>query len=469
MIVFRNDKLIILDHGKFLKQPPIPGLFHQPKPHFKLKNSCCRHVVSEVFQSISYPSDPWFFKGDVPSHKNCQLSRGCIDPGAAVPYPSQLEKLGKDVITLKETGIYNRFTSNNSGKTLKLKAGDATYIIPPYSSFLLSDIYHFDMIPKLCSRFPRIVLDPPWLNKSVKRGARYQMLSTQMRNNREGYHDRRYEKVGYMFDKLPIPSLLSPGGVVAVWVTNKPSYIEHVLNSLFPRWGLELVRVCFWLKVTTSGEPIVPFHSPHKKPYEMLFFGQQTLDETKEGTFDEKQLNHLVSFPLYLLKQATESLVSSPSQENEQCNTISPNTQEVLCTTTVSPDTHASDGNTISPDTPTFTTESSSRKCPATDETVCHTPHSDPYTDLKRVIVSVPCVQHSRKPPLTNVFNELFPVRSGENGAGQGGIAGTEGLEVFARNLTPGWTSWGNEVLQFQDVRYFTAGEGGEDSRVDAC
>jgi len=23
-------------------------------------------------------------------------------------------------------------------------------------------------------------------------------------------------------------------------------------------------------------------------------------------------------------------------------------------------------------------------------------------------------------------------------------------LELFARNLTPGWTSWGNEVLNFQ-------------------
>eukprot|EP00116_Pleurobrachia_bachei_P007033 sb/3467295/ len=302
------------------------------------------------------------------------------------------------------------------------------------------------------------------------------MLSTQMRNNREVYHDRRYEKVGYMFDKLPIPSLLSPGGVVAVWVTNKHSYIEHVVNSLFPRWSLELVRVCFWLKVTTSGEPIVPFHSPHKKPYEMLFFGQQIEDETKEETFDEKQLNDLVSFPLYLLEQATESVDSSPSQVTEQCNTISPDTQEVQCTTKVSPDTHTSESNTISPDAPNSTSESSSRKCPATDETVHHTPDSDPYTHLKRVIVSVPCVQHSRKPPLTNVFNELFPVRSGseqdhvtDHGLAGDHVAGTEGLEVFARNLTPGWTSWGNEVLQFQDVRYFTTDGEGDDSRVDAC
>lgn len=29
-------------------------------------------------------------------------------------------------------------------------------------------------------------------------------------------------------------------------------------------------------------------------------------------------------------------------------------------------------------------------------------------------------------------------------------------LELFARSLQPGWTSWGNEVLKFQHVSYFT-------------
>lgn len=29
-------------------------------------------------------------------------------------------------------------------------------------------------------------------------------------------------------------------------------------------------------------------------------------------------------------------------------------------------------------------------------------------------------------------------------------------LELFARNLQPGWTSWGNEVLKFQHTSFFT-------------
>jgi N6-adenosine-specific RNA methylase IME4 len=30
-------------------------------------------------------------------------------------------------------------------------------------------------------------------------------------------------------------------------------------------------------------------------------------------------------------------------------------------------------------------------------------------------------------------------------------------LELFARSLTPGWTSWGNEPLKFQSTRYFNS------------
>ncbi|NXG68723.1 METL4 protein, partial [Baryphthengus martii] len=60
-----------------------------------------------------------------------------------------------------------------------------------------------------------------------------------------------------------------------------------------------------------------------------------------------------------------------------------------------------------------------------------------------QLIVSVPCVLHSHKPPLAAVLAEFVK-------------PDTECLELFARNLQPGWTSWGNEVLKFQHVDYFT-------------
>nr|XP_003219728.1 PREDICTED: methyltransferase-like protein 4 isoform X1 [Anolis carolinensis]XP_008106867.1 PREDICTED: methyltransferase-like protein 4 isoform X1 [Anolis carolinensis]XP_008106868.1 PREDICTED: methyltransferase-like protein 4 isoform X1 [Anolis carolinensis] len=62
----------------------------------------------------------------------------------------------------------------------------------------------------------------------------------------------------------------------------------------------------------------------------------------------------------------------------------------------------------------------------------------------QKLIVSVPCTLHSHKPPLADVLKEYAKPE-------------VNCLELFARNLQPGWTSWGNEVLKFQHMDYFTA------------
>lgn len=59
----------------------------------------------------------------------------------------------------------------------------------------------------------------------------------------------------------------------------------------------------------------------------------------------------------------------------------------------------------------------------------------------RRVIVSVPDL-HSRKPNLRSVFEDVLPL-------------GYRGLEIFARNLTAGWWSWGDEVLKFQQPEHW--------------
>lgn len=58
-----------------------------------------------------------------------------------------------------------------------------------------------------------------------------------------------------------------------------------------------------------------------------------------------------------------------------------------------------------------------------------------------RVLVSVPDL-HSRKPNLRGLFEDVF-------------TPGFMGLEVFARNLTAGWWSWGDEVLKFQQSEHW--------------
>jgi N6-adenosine-specific RNA methylase IME4 len=54
----------------------------------------------------------------------------------------------------------------------------------------------------------------------------------------------------------------------------------------------------------------------------------------------------------------------------------------------------------------------------------------------RKVIITVPDV-HSRKPNLRGMFAEVFGSQY-------------PALEVFARNLTAGWWSWGDEALRFQ-------------------
>ncbi|RDW69838.1 hypothetical protein BP6252_08858 [Coleophoma cylindrospora] len=67
-----------------------------------------------------------------------------------------------------------------------------------------------------------------------------------------------------------------------------------------------------------------------------------------------------------------------------------------------------------------------------------------PVSDVTRkVVVGVPDL-HSRKPNLKALCAELLPSQY-------------EALEIFARNLTSGWWSWGNEVLKFQTEEHWAS------------
>lgn len=63
-------------------------------------------------------------------------------------------------------------------------------------------------------------------------------------------------------------------------------------------------------------------------------------------------------------------------------------------------------------------------------------------TTRRRVIAAVPDV-HSRKPSLKVLLEELLP-------------RNYNALELFARNLTAGWWSWGDEVLKYQHEGQWT-------------
>ena len=49
--------------------------------------------------------------------------------------------------------------------------------------------------------------------------------------------------------QLPIPELIAPGGLVAVWVTNKRQLVQWTIQELLPKWGLEYIGEWLWIKV----------------------------------------------------------------------------------------------------------------------------------------------------------------------------------------------------------------------------
>ncbi|XP_033915042.1 N(6)-adenine-specific methyltransferase METTL4 isoform X1 [Acipenser ruthenus] len=83
-------------------------------------------------------------------------------------------------------------------------------------------------------------------------------------------------------------------------------------------------------------------------------------------------------------------------------------------------------------------------KSPSTPEVKTNT-----FPDCK-LIISVPSTLHSQKPSLADVLKEFVDPEA-------------KCLELFARNLQPGWTSWGNEVLKFQHLSYFNIEETWQD------
>ncbi|PWW76507.1 MT-A70-domain-containing protein [Tuber magnatum] len=150
------------------------------------------------------------------------------------------------------------------------------FYIPPNSSFLLSDfqtsIPAFTAISTHLRKFHLVLLDPPWPNKSAARNRTYTTLN-------------RFDI--QKLQCIPLSQTLTPpdhasgirGGLVGIWITNKPKFRSFVLENLFPEWGVEFVSEWVWVKITSSGEPIFDLESRVRKSYEVLMFGRARIVE----------------------------------------------------------------------------------------------------------------------------------------------------------------------------------------------
>ncbi|XP_069324311.1 N(6)-adenine-specific methyltransferase METTL4 isoform X1 [Eulemur rufifrons] len=272
----------------------------------------------------------------------CNLSELC-EMAKHLPSENEMElqtlQLMKDDTSVTEQDLFSRVVENNSSFTKTITLMGQKYLLPPKSSFLLSDISCMQPLLNCRKTFDVIVIDPPWQNKSVKRSNRYSYLSP------------------LQIKQIPIPKLAAPNCLIVTWVTNRQKHLRFVKEELYPSWSVEIVAEWHWVKITNSGEFVFPLDSPHKKPYEGLILGR-----VQEKT----------ALPL---RNADIKVLPIPDH---------------------------------------------------------------------KLIVSVPCILHSHKPPLAEVLKDYIKPDG-------------ECLELFARNLQPGWTSWGNEVLKFQHVDYFVA------------
>ncbi|KAM6219277.1 N(6)-adenine-specific methyltransferase METTL4 [Rhynchocyon petersi] len=315
-------RMLILDGSSQLIQGGLKSGFLCPLS--ENRNNCREH--------ITLPLD------------TCNLSELCeMAKDWSVLYEKELQTLqlmGAD-ISVAQQDLFSRIVENNSSFTKIITFMGQKYLLPPKSSFLLSDISCMQPLLNYRKKYDVIVIDPPWQNKSVKRSNRYSYLSP------------------VQIKQIPVPELAASDCLVITWVTNRQKHLRFVKEELYPFWSVEVVAEWHWVKITCSGEFVFPLDSLHKKPYEVLILGRI---------------------------------------QGKTALSLRNTNEEVL-----------------------------------------------PIPDHK-LIVSVPCILHSHKPPLAEVLKDYIKPDG-------------EYLELFARNLQPGWTSWGNEVLKFQHVDYFIAVE----------
>ncbi|KAG0711008.1 Methyltransferase-like protein 4 [Chionoecetes opilio] len=150
--------------------------------------------------------------------------------------------------------------------------GGAKYVLPPQVRFICDDVANI-LDHTSDEQYDFIVMDPPWLNKHVKR-------KKSVHGSQQGYNMMSVEDIL----KIPIDNLLKDGGLLAVWSTNSPSQIQEFLQGLHA-WDVEHIATWYWLKVTKGGEVITPLQGRcHTKlPYERIFIARKCRTKVCHG------------------------------------------------------------------------------------------------------------------------------------------------------------------------------------------
>ncbi|XP_059342555.1 N(6)-adenine-specific methyltransferase METTL4 isoform X3 [Ammospiza nelsoni] len=229
-------------------------------------------------------------KSNVPQHIVCGLAELCE---MAKQFPAVNESDHQAVCVLEEEtssaeqDLLSCIVENSSNCAKRIVLMGQKYLVPPRSSFLLSDISCLQPLLNYKKKYDVIVIDPPWENKSVKRSNRYSSLSS------------------WQIKQIPVPALAAPNCLVVTWVTNRQKHLRFVKDELYPHWSVKTLAEWHWVKITTAGEFVLPLDSLHKKPYEVLILGrvQGNVKEAlrkSEGVLPIPEHQLIVSIPCSL-------------------------------------------------------------------------------------------------------------------------------------------------------------------------
>ncbi|XP_026678802.1 uncharacterized protein LOC103508390, partial [Diaphorina citri] len=250
--------------------------------------------------------------------------------------------------------------------------------------------------------------------------------------------------------EIPMDAILNPGGLVGVWCTNNRTHMEVVTEVIFPAWGLTYVATWYWMKVTKYLDPVIEFSSaPHsKQPYERLLFAVRNSVTKNYGNSGENT-NVLTGNSARPAAQRENGLEDPETlTEDSPISAVDENDADILTGNPASSaineayedNTEILTGNSANP-SELSRNPPSSVKFPNGEERSSRS-EVRRWPEDKRLLVSVPSGVHSHKPPLADVIAPYLPPRP-------------HCLELFARNLTPRWTSLGNQVLAFQAEQFY--------------
>ena len=125
---------------------------------------------------------------------------------------------------------------NEADSVVEMKIHGDLCIIPPRSKFYRHDVSSLNVLVNSNQKFPLIVMDPPWMNRFIKR-------KRKCGNN--SYHSLEND----MLKTIPIEKLCQEGALVAIWCTNSSTHLDYLRNKLLPIWNLTYVATWFWIKV----------------------------------------------------------------------------------------------------------------------------------------------------------------------------------------------------------------------------